>query len=61
MKTSVCGILDFKPQRSRPFAFPLLLLQSQTPDLLLLFNRYQDVMIIWLLYFSQIDEIDIGV
>ena len=46
MKTSVCGILDFETKRSRPFAFFLLLLQSQNPDLLLLLNCYQDVMVI---------------
>ena len=59
MKTSVCGILDFETKRSRPFAFFLLLLQSQNPDLLLLLNCYQDVMVIWL-DFLQIDNIDIG-
>ena len=61
MKTSACSILDFKPQRSRPFAFPLLLLQSQYPDLLLLFNHFKDVVVIWRVDFSQIDKIDIGV
>ena len=61
MKTSACSILDFKPQRSRPFAFPLLLLQSQYPDLLLLFNHFKDVVVIWRLDFSQIDKIGIGV
>ena len=59
MKTSACSILDFKPQRSRPFAFPLLLLQSQYPDLLLLFNHFKDVVVIWRVDFSQIDKIDI--
>ena len=61
MKTLACSILDFKPQRSRPFAFFLLLLQSQYPDLLLLFNHFKDVVVIWRLDFSQIDKIDIGV
>ena len=56
IKTSVCGILDFRIQCSRPFAFLLLLLQSQYPDLLLLFNHSKDVMVIWKLHFSQIDE-----
>ena len=45
MKTSACSILDFETKRSRPFAFFLLLLQSQYPDLLLLFNHFKDVVV----------------